>query len=343
MQILTEIFDYFASDPLDPLFCVEEAAEDNSNSIYPTLIKQLNLIDALTIKKTKADKEFQFLFNDTKGIEYDYKARIWALKKILDEAIPKFRLQSLLDFHNLNEPDPYNHKSLKGISFDFDFLVPLSSFNIRGSALMRNGTGFTVTPLIEAKNSQYWLIQALLKENLQLVTDVRLDPFIVRKESEYPCMEYRMLVYGISLDWSLIEKLGYEDHGRWYPGKFSTKSAYTDYSWTPRDGEVHFRCEELPLKKDICTRGSRYLHGIYSPSKKKFVHLDGAIRIYTPDEWEMRLKSHVRNIGKIGKRVKIFRINKEVSRGCLGNISSNFFVWNYDVSRYFGVNIPEDF
>lgn len=249
----------------------------------------------------------------------------------------------MLDSHNSERPDPYNHKSLIDINLNSDFLVPLNSFNIRGSALIRNNFGFTITPPIDAKNSQYWLIQALLEENLQSVTDVRLDPFILREESEYPCMEYRMLVYGISLDWNLIEKLGYEDHGRWYPGKFSTKTAFTDYSWTPRDGEVHFRCEELPLKDDIYKRGSRYLHGIYMPSKRKIVHLDGAIRIYTPDEWEMRLKSHVRKIGKIGKRVKIFRISKEVSRECLGNIASNFFVWNYDVSRYFGVKVPEDY
>ena len=73
------------------------------------------------------------------------------------------------------------------------------------------------------------------------------------------------------------------------------------------------------------------------------MHIDGAIRIYDKNEWENRQKTHVRKSGKIGKRIKVFRVNADVSRETLGVLCSNFFIWNFDIARYFGAEIPEDF
>jgi hypothetical protein len=341
--IMKEVFSYFASDPIGPMLNLERVAEESENPISSKITEQLALFDTSTIDRVKEDKQFRFFCGPSEGADLDRKARLWALKQLLIEGIPEARLRALIDSCGMKRPPPYEHSAVANLQLDPDCMVPLSSFRVRAGALMREETGFTVLLPIESTNSQYWLIQSLLQEGLQAVTAVRLDPFIVQPEKDYPCIEYRMWWYGVPLDWERIDNLNTEEHGRWAPGKLSTQSAYTDYAWTPRAGEVHFRYEELPLRENVRTRGSRYFHAIYSPARKKIVHLDGAIRIYDPGEWDSRQASHVRKSGKIGKRIKVFKVDTEVSRDSLGAVCSNFFVWNYDVARYFGAEIPKDF
>ena len=160
---------------------------------------------------------------------------------------------------------------------------------------------------------------------------------------KYPRMEYRMWWYGRPLDWNRIHKLKVEDHGRWLPGGLSTRAEFTDFVWSPRNEEVHFQCEEFPKVNDIFARGSRYFHTIYHVAKEKIIHLDGALRIYKDKNWEKRKDIHLRKSGKVGVRVKLFRIDAPVDRNVFGVLCSNFFVWNNDVERYFGAEIPDDF
>jgi len=340
---LSEIFRYFASDPIGPLLNLERVAEEAENPISSIIDKQLALFDVPTIDRVKEDKQFRLFCGSVEGSELDRRARLWILKQLLIKSIPEARLRALIDTSGVKRPPPYEHPDVADLQLDPDYMVSLNSFRVRAGVLLRHETGFTVVPPVESTNSQYWLIQSLLREGLQSVTVVRLDPFIVHPEKDYPCIEYRMLWYGVPLDWEHIDNRNSEEHGRWAPGKLSIHSAYTDYVWTPRDGEVHFRCEELPSRENVRTRGSRYFHAVYLPQQKKIVHLDGAIRIYDQNEWDSRQSSHVRKSSKIGKRIKVFRVNAEISRESLGAICSNFFVWNYDVARYFGADIPKDF
>jgi len=116
----------------------------------------------------------------------------------------------------------------------------------------------------------------------------------------------------------------------------------TEYAWMPRGKEVHFVCEELPLTAEVNERGSRYLHAVYDKKRHCITHLDGAVRIYTANELALRTTFHVRNSGKVGKRVKIFRTDRAIEPNLLANLIPAFFVWNYDVARYFGAPIPDD-
>ena len=79
-----------------------------------------------------------------------------------------------------------------------------------------------------------------------------------------------------------------------------------------RESEVHFISEEIPKTSTAWFRGSRYFHAIYNCSNQKIIHLDGAIRIYSVEEVKARNNCHVKDIGKIGKRIKIFQINREL-------------------------------
>lgn len=335
VQISNEILAYFLADPIGPLLNLEHVAADKKNPISLKINKQLELFDTTTIDKIKEDEQFLFFWGKSEGSELDYRARLWGLKKKLCEIIPAIRLQKNADGMQLERPLPYQDTAVSDLQLTSDHLVPLNLFQVQSNALIRNGTIFTVFPPVESINSQYWLLKSLISHGLKDVDFVRLDPFLIQLEKDYPYMEYRMWCYGIPLDWNRIENLKNEEHGRWWPEYSSANWAYTDYSWTPRNDEIHFLCEELPAKEDILSRGSRYFHAIYLPAKKRITHLDGAIRIYSASEWDKRHASHVRHSGKIGKRIKVFRIDREVSRECLNDLCANYFVWNQDVANYF--------
>lgn len=109
----------------------------------------------------------------------------------------------------------------------------------------------------------------------------------------------------------------------------------TDFCWRPQDREIHFLCEELPKSGQTECEAAHYLHAIYVPSTSDALHLDGALRLYTPDELDARRVLHVRNCGKCGVRRKIFRTRSPVSRDRLSEIAQAFYVWNEDVRGYF--------
>lgn len=341
IPVLREVFDYFAADPIGPLLNLHRVAASSKSRISHLISKQLALFDRTNIEAVRADKQFQFFSGTPEGADLDREAGLWLLKRLLMKRIPEERLKISIDSLGNERPLPYAHPAVADLKLDSDGMVPLSCFQAKGGALIRAETGFTIMPPIESTNSQYWLLQSLIEKRLQAMTVVRLDPLIVQPAQDYVSMEYRMWWYGRPLNWARIDTLREEEHGRWAPSNLSTKAAYTDFAWTPRDNEVHFRCEEIPLRDDLLSRGSRYFHVIYSTVQRKIVHVDGAIRVYNTDEWDRRQTCHVRNAGKIGKRVKVFRIDAEVPRDFMGTVCSSFFVWNNDVARYFGADIPE--
>jgi hypothetical protein len=214
IAILEEVFSYFARDPIGPLLNLDRVAEDSKNPIRVRINEQISLFDATTIAKIKEDQHFLFFYGTAEGADHDRNARLWALKQLLSENIPKARLRALTDSTEMMRPPPYEHPAIASLQLDHDCMVPLNAFRVRAGALLRGETGFTVLLPIESTNSQYWLIQSLLKENLKDATTVRLDPFIVLPEQDFPCMEYRMWWYGVPLNWERIESLKVEEHGR---------------------------------------------------------------------------------------------------------------------------------
>jgi len=154
-------------------------------------------------------------------------------------------------------------------------------------------------------------------------------------------MEYKMWVYGRELDWQDIRSLKEDRHMRWQPNHgFQSDVEFTDLVWSPRDNEIHFICEELPKKELSCIRGSRYFHSIFIPDNPRFIHCDGAMRIYSTQEIEQRYTTHVRNIGKIGKRVKIFQTDFDIPTIGWASLASAFYVWNMDIETYFSESKP---
>jgi hypothetical protein len=258
-------------------------------------------------------------------------------------SIEQHRLAALAaDLHG-NKSAPYDHPALARLAVDAEGLVPLAAFELDGDALCINGHAFFVAPPVPGSNAPYWLLQEFRRRKLVQSVRVRLDPLLFGRQDDLRGRFYRSLVFGQPLDWKRVRGLRAPEFGSWAPGKMSRKYHVTDYAWIPHDSEVDFLCEELPLAGEICERGARYLHAIYDKRSDRLSHLDGAIRIYTTDEIDRRSATHVRKAGKIGRRVKVFRTDAAVDRDSLSAIAEAFFVWNWDVARYFGAPVPIDF
>jgi len=261
----------------------------------------------------------------------------WLIVQAIDREIAKRRLLLLNSSKQLRQIKPYDHPDLSGIELDNNSLVKLSEFDISLRHLNRGSTVFEILPSIAySTNSMYWTLRILFGLAKPGEIKVRLDPLMVQQASTYRSMEYKMWVYGKELDWQDIRNLKEDRHMRWQPNHGSQSDVeFTDLVWSPRDNEVHFICEELPKKELSCMRGSRYFHSIFIADNPRFIHCDGAIRIYSTQEIEQRHTTHVRNIGKIGKRVKIFQTDFDIPTTDWTSLVSAFYVWNMDIERYF--------
>jgi hypothetical protein len=99
----------------------------------------------------------------------------------------------------------------------------------------------------------------------------------------------------------------------------------------------------MPKREDALTSWSRYLHAIFHRPSGAVTHLDGAVRLYSEPEWGMRLSAHVHRAGKVGRRLKVFRVDGQIDPNAVCPIGSAFYVWNYDVARFFGMAVHDAF
>jgi hypothetical protein len=333
-----KLFQFFASDPLDPLHNVLEVFGDSLNPQHELLVSALHQLDRKYIEKIKGDPHYLHLMNKNNPMGEDIEAGLWYLIKYLHTEIPRRRMQIYLSQKETNRPQPYDHDALEDLELNQEMLVPLSQFEIKGTALSRNGFSFSISPIVEASNSSYWLLNYLSRSEVRDKLWVRLDPFTCRKDEEYISLEYRMWVFGLPLDWDKLSNLKEQLTGQWIPDTLSNKGIeITDFVWSPYGKELHFTCEELQ-KPDYCEiRGSRYLHSIYDKNNQEIVHLDGALRILDSDSWKIRRSTHISKdaVRKIGKRIKLFQIDGPISIDQFSGIAASFFVWNQDVVDYF--------
>lgn len=319
---------------MEALFIIPRILDDPSHPLNYITTKVYENIEQKHLNGALQDRKFQFL--NREGSDLQAKAREWVLIKSLEREIELLRAEKLRDQKNSKNPDPYSHPALKGVPFNGEYLVPLEKFKVRkaDNALIRNEYAFTISPSIRQLNSSYWLMNTLILSNLKKVY-VRLDPLIHDESDNIMFPSYKMWVYGKPFQWNEILKSKEEVHGKWMPKVSYRHSAMTEFVWEPRDEEIHFKCEEVPKKEELDRRGSRYFHTIYSKKKNCFTHLDGAIRYFDEPEWSERMELHIRKSGKIGKRVKLFLVDEDISLETMSNLCANFFVWNDDVINYF--------
>lgn len=230
-------------------------------------------------------------------------------------------------------PPPYHHPALSDVVPDDDGLVPLNTFKASPGGLRRGGFVFNLAVPLRAENSGYPYRQALIGLRSACHIHVRPDPLMVAPEQGHRSMEQRMLVFGRGLDWDRLAVLEREETARWLPDEStSSDCAFTDLVWCRRGAEVHFECEEVPRRAD--QRPARYFHAIYSPAAAVFRHADAAVRFYTPSELAVRDRQHLKDLGKVGRRVKLFRLDGDLDRADWTTVLASAFVWNNDIRRY---------
>ena len=333
IQIPDEVIEVFASDPLGPLDRIPLVAKESPPLLRQQIDRFLDSIPCEAVAETQKDVVFRDLYGGAQGS--DLLARTWFAERLLSDEISCRRLRLLADESNLTRPTPYETPVLADQQLDPEHLVPLSSFRFDGSRLIRNDNAYTLLSTTEAPNSTYWLLAVLVSEKVAKQVNVRPDPFLWGPAATFPPTFYRMLVYGRPLDWERISNLSKQEHGSWRPDQSYSRSECTEFCWDPRGNEIHFVCEEVPKLQYVSTNASRYLHAVYSPIKEMIIHLDGALRIYKPEELQARHSEQVRKSGKTGIREKVFRIDTPIPRDCFSLIAQAFFIWDQDVAKYF--------
>ena len=330
------LFVFLASDPVGLLFTIPEISNDKLHPLHNVLLMALEEVEPEFVQLIMEDSHFCSLNNGMNFDDFEREARIECLRRIFDEKILVQRCAELVTQSGKERPAPYNHEVLIDVQVDEDYLVPLTSFSNKYGPLRRNGYAFGVVPPVPSVNSAYWFMEVLRRPGICEKASVRLDPFLNREDKDFPDMVYRAWWYGLPMNWERIKSLTQEEHRRAGPDELTRRDIlYTDLVWSPRGNEVHFICEEIPTDNSLSIRGSRYFHAIYNPNEEVFIHIDGAVRFFTKDEWIKRKDAHVRDIGKIGKRVKIFKLEGLFSKEVFTALLPSFFVWNMDIYQYF--------
>jgi hypothetical protein len=333
------LLDAFSRSYDPPHWVVEDLQHSDDPEIRAAVNEALEAIPTSAVNEldddTHATLEVTFSNRDPQT-----RARLHLLARSAAKALHQIRMEEINA--TAERPKPYDLSVLSDVHVDREGLVPLSAFDIEGDALCHNGHAFFILPAVPPSNANYWLLRNIQRHGLVGSVSVRLDPLLHGPQSEVAGRFYKMLVYGPPLDWHRIRSLRDVEQGRWMPGKLSTRSLFTDYAWVPHDQEVDFLCEELPTSDEVDDRSARYLHAVFDKVSNRLTHLDGAVRVYTAMELAARSRTHVRNAGKAGRRVKVFRTDRPIETSTMSDVVQAFFVWNYDVARYFGSPVPAD-
>ena len=80
----------------------------------------------------------------------------------------------------------------------------------------------------------------------------------------------------------------------------------------------------------------RYLHAIFDKSKEVFTHTDGAVRLYSEEQFSIRQQKNLAQYGKDAHRVKTFLVNGGIDTETWVKTVHFYFSGNPLVGEYFG-------
>lgn len=117
-------------------------------------------------------------------------------------------------------------------------------------------------------------------------------------------------------------------------------SSFTEFWWNNnKDGTKQLEIEEIhsdntPNLMDEMF-GCKYIHSLYDPEKKIFIHFDGAVRAYTQDQISDRQYTSMNRIEKHSVYTKLFRMDGAISLDNWKFLISSFMIRNKSVREYF--------
>jgi hypothetical protein len=83
--------------------------------------------------------------------------------------------------------------------------------------------------------------------------------------------------------------------------------------------------------------GMRFVHSLFDPKTQRPCHLDGSIRLYDEELFEARKHRTIDKFGKSAERLKLWRIDGDISIEIWFTLIHTFFRNNFMVAEYFGV------
>lgn len=125
----------------------------------------------------------------------------------------------------------------------------------------------------------------------------------------------------------------------------------TEFFWHTHDSGRWFEMEQLDLTpaqirypEGMDRNAAYYIHAIIDLNKGHILHLDGACRAYTNEQWEARNLTDIRKCGKEALRIKLFRIDTESSGFTQREwitLLHRFYRGNPHLSEYFGYDLED--
>lgn len=116
----------------------------------------------------------------------------------------------------------------------------------------------------------------------------------------------------------------------------------TEFFWSYRDGIKTFEAEEVS-DVDFNFEGfylNRYVHSERDVQNQVLRHLDGAVKVYLPENYETRFNSNMPDEERCYVKPKLFRVDGNIAVDDWINIISFFFKSNEMIIEYFN---PEEF
>jgi hypothetical protein len=120
--------------------------------------------------------------------------------------------------------------------------------------------------------------------------------------------------------------------------------ARTEFMWSIRENLKTLQIEEIvPFdeKKPVKRIAVKYVHTIRDTASHAFVHLDGAIRWYSSENYALRFETKLSNHPNSDGYYKLFRIDGEISDQDWTDLIANFFSGNELIHEYFGQPMKE--
>jgi hypothetical protein len=111
----------------------------------------------------------------------------------------------------------------------------------------------------------------------------------------------------------------------------------TEFMWSMQDNLKTLQIEELVAIEENSARvKTRYIHTIRDVTRHTFVHLDGAIRWYSHENYLRRFDDKLSNHPNADGYFKLFRIDGELSDQDWLDLIANYYSGNELIHEYFG-------
>lgn len=149
----------------------------------------------------------------------------------------------------------------------------------------------------------------------------------------------RELYYGVSFTNDIpSNKTGQTAYVLNDADKFATHSYETDFYWeNKKDNSFHLGVEEL--QEIDCANTSedvlcKYVHTHYDRENSMFVHIDGAIRKYSADNYLKRIVDNIKN-HDLSQRFKLYRVDGKIPFDIWKSIIASYMEYNGTIGEYF--------